>query len=389
MKNLVLLLSALIIGFSACKKEDIKNQQEADAWDTVPMNKVQVLASHNSYRKRTYEPIYNFVQSIKSALPASLNPDDWDYTHIPLHEQFSDYGVRSIEIDIYYDPNGGRFYNRGGMSLVSEPVESGIAELNLPGYKVLHIPDVDFETHYITFKQALTAVKNWSDAHPRHLPISIYVETKQETAGDRLPINGFVKGIPYTAESADELDAEIKAVFGANLDKVITPDKLRGDFNTLNEAALAGNWPKLKDARGKICFVMNGGMMSVYRQGKSSLEGRAMFLFANPGQTDAAFVIRNSPKGNEAAIADLVRQGYMVRTRADSNTEVAKTGDYSGATAALASGAQIVTTDYYKPDLRCDTGTVYTCYKVAIPDGKLARISPAFADYSVNGELKE
>lgn len=388
MKTISFAVALFLLATAGCKK-DVTSIETDTSWDTVPMNKIQVLASHNSYRKKTYTPIFNLVLSLKSFLPSNLDPEDWDYTHIPLDEQFTNYGVRSIEIDVYYDPNGGRFYKRGGLGLVGEPLESGIEDLKVPGYKVLHVPDVDYETNYYTFKQALQAVKKWSDAHPRHLPIVIYVETKEDTPGDQLAFSDFVKSIPYTTASMDELDAEIKDVFGATLDKVITPDKLRGNYSTLREAVLAGNWPTLKDARGKILFVMNGDGMNEYRAGKVSLEGRTMFVFAEPNDPDAAFIIRNSPKGNENKIADLVRQGFMVRTRADQSTEAAKTGDYTGATAAFESGAQIVSTDYYRPDYRCDTSSVFTCYKVNIPQNKLARISPAFTSYAVPTDVKE
>lgn len=388
MKNLCIVLVGLLFATAGCKKDVTSNAADT-AWDTVKMNKVQVLASHNSYRKRTYQPILDGLISLKGSLPASLDPEDLDYTHIPLPDQFNTYGVRSIELDIYYDPDGGRYYNRGGMSLIGENPESGIPELKDKGYKILHIPDIDFNTNYYTFKQALQTVKSWSEAHPRHLPIVIYIETKKETAADYLPVTGFVKGLPYTPQAIDDLDAEIKAVFGANLDKVITPDKFRGNYNTLREAALANNWPTLGEARGKIMFVTNGEGTDAYRAGKTTLEGRAMFVFAEPNDADAAFIIRNSPIGNETEITNLVKQGFMVRTRADDNVSFAKTDDHSQANAAFASGAQIVSTDYYRPDYRCDTSKVFTCYKVNMPDGKLARISPAFPNYSVKVDVKE
>lgn len=378
----------VLVAFSGCKRD--KQAEASGGWENVTINQIQVVGSHNSYRLRTNDSIFSLVQSLKGSLPAEYNPDGWDYTHLPFDEQFDDYGVRGLEIDIYWDPNGGRFYNRAGLSLVGLPIESGIQELNQPGYKVLHIPDMDYNTHYLTLRKALQAVKDWSDAHPRHIPIHIYVETKQSTAGDQLPLVGFVKGIPYTSQSCIDLDNEIKDVFGTNLDKVITPDDVRGTYASLNQAVLAGNWPKLKDARGKVIFVMNGGAMNIYRQGLESLEGRAMFVFASPGDKDAAFVIRNTAPGNEAAIADLVRQGYIVRTRADGDTKEARTGDYSRSIAAFGSGAQIVSTDYYKPDFRCDTSSVFTCYKIALPGGSVGRISPAFAgSVMVEGELTE
>jgi len=43
----------------------------------------------------------------------------------------------------------------------------------------------------------------------------------------------------------------------------------------------------------------------------------------------------------------MVKKGYMVRTRADSDTEEARANDRSSFQAACVSGAQIITTDYY------------------------------------------
>ena len=42
--------------------------------------------------------------------------------------------------------------------------------------------------------------------------------------------------------------------------------------------------------------------------------------------------------------------GYLVRTRSDANTTEARENDYSRFEAALESGAQIISTDYYLPD---------------------------------------
>lgn len=378
----------LTVSISACKKDP---SATSVAWEDVQINQIQILGSHNSYRQMTYKPIYEILEKLKSSLPADLNPDFLNYTHLPLEQQMNDYNVRSIELDVYYDHDGGRFYNRQGLAMIDtpEPVESNIPELNAPGYKILHIPDIDYNTNYYTFKSALSTVKNWSDAHPRHLPLIIYVETKQETAGDIIPITGFVRGIPYTPQFMDELDDEIRDVFGINLDKVITPDKFRGDYSTLREAALAQNWPTLKEARGKIIFVTDGEGMAAYRAGKNTLEGRVMFVFAEPEDADAAFVIRNTPIGHEAEISDLVKKGFMVRTRADADTKAARTGDYTGANAAFASGAQIVSTDYYRPDYRCDTSAVFTCYQVQIPGGGLARISSVFSNHEAKGNIEE
>ncbi len=48
-------------------------------------------------------------------------------------------------------------------------------------------------------------------------------------------------------------------------------------------------------------------------------------------------------------IKNLVALGYMVRTRADADTKEARENDYSRFEMAKASGAQVITTDYYLP----------------------------------------
>src|SRR5690606_14650120 len=111
-----------------------------------------------------------------------------------------------------------------------------------------------------TFKSALQAIKNWSDAHPKHFPLFINIETKEDSPADNSTLAGFgfLPALPYDAAALDALDTEIKAVFGENLDKVITPDKLRGNYATLNEAVRANAWTTIGAARGKIFFIIDG-----------------------------------------------------------------------------------------------------------------------------------
>jgi hypothetical protein len=273
--------------------------------------------------------------------------------------------------------------------LLGESDDSHIPELMQPGFKVLHIPDVDYMTNYYTFKSALQEVKNWSDSHPKHVPIFIYIETKNSTVADVIGALGFTPAIPYDASSGDALDDEIKSVFGQNLEKVITPDKVRGSYNTLREAVIAGNWPLLGQARGKIIFVMSGGLVNLYKQGHPSFQGRACFTFANATSNEAAFIILNDAIDDENEIKQRVSEGFIVRTRADGSTDAARTGDYSKMEAAFRSGAQIVSTDYYKPDERAGQPG-WTNYQVKFPNNELARINRVSAAEQVNiGIIRE
>ena len=86
-------------------------------------------------------------------------------------------------------------------------------------------------------------------------------------------------------------------------------------------------------------------MGPVYLKGHASLKGRILFTNADPGTPDAAFIEQNDAPAE--AINALAQQGYLIRTRADSDTKEARENDKSSFVAACASGAQIITTDYY------------------------------------------
>src|SRR5262245_44647601 len=316
-----------------------------DQIDGLRLNQIQVVGSHNSYRRRTYEPIFQLVKSLAASLPDDLSPDSLDYDHLPLPQQLVDYRMRGLEIDLFNDPEGGQYYNRQGLRFVTppEPVASNIPELLEPGLKVLHMPDIDYETHHYTFRSALQTIAAWSDAHPMHVPLAIQLETKESTIADALPSLMLTTAVPFDAAAAASIDTEIRAVFAES--RIITPDEVRGTHATLEEAVLAGGWPTLAAARGRVLFFMEGAAVDEYVAGAPGLVGRLVFANSQPGDAHAAVVIANDAIAGQATIADMVSKGYIVRTMADGGTIQARSGDVSERDAALASGAQIVSTD--------------------------------------------
>ena len=332
------------------------------------LNQTQVIGSHNSYHVQPREPLWSALRSFDPLLAAGI-----EYTHSPLGVQFDDEEVRQIELDVFADSTGGLYDQRVIMPLLGLPADSGIPELEQPGFKVLHIQEIDFETTCWTFVQCLQQVKLWSDAHPRHLPIAILVELKDAPIPDPLQL-GFVQPQPIGPAELDALDAEIRSVFPEQ--QMLTPDDVRGSHATLDEAIVTDGWPTLGAARGEVMFLMDnaGQYRTDYVAGHPNLDGRVLFTNANPGEPDAAFVKRNDPLGaNTAVIQDLVRRGYLVRTRADADTIQARTGDTTQRDAALLSGAQLVSTDYPVPGRATPLGTDYVAQ---IPDGHPARCNP-------------
>lgn len=397
MNRFIIIAACLVVSVGSCKKEQTKilitETFDNGPTDSLRLNQIQVIASHNSYHLYPDDSVYALLLRLDSLgfLPSQYAPTGIDYTHLPFEQQFDDYNVRGLEIDFYNDPVGGQFYYWKGRKLLGLDYESHIPELLQPGFKIVHIPDFDYRTNYYTFVASLKAVYNWSVAHPNHLPIFINIETKEEAVGDEPAASGLdlTHAIPFDASACDKIDEEIKSVFGENLDKVITPDDVRGTYATLEQAALANNWPQLAQARNKVVFIMQGPAESLYKAGHPSLQGRAMFVYSNPGTPEAAFVIYNSPGSQFNSIRNRVSQGYIVRTRADDGTTEARTGDYTQMNKAFDSWAQIVSTDYYKADARAGN-TGWTDYHVQFPNGELVRIDSVSAPAQLNlGLIKE
>jgi hypothetical protein len=333
--------------------------------DSLRLNQIQVVGSHNSYH------IQPRPELLKVLLSFGTLAQGLEYTHPPLDQQFESQGVRQIEIDVWADPAGGLFANRAALKIVHEPTASGIPELSQPGFKVLHIQDIDFESNCWTFVECLQTVKSWSDAHPGHVPIMILIEAKDDPLP--IPLTGGAVPIPIGTAEFDALDAEIRSVLPPA--KVITPDAVRGPHATLEEAILTDGWPTLAQSRGRVLFTLdNASKRDAYIAGHPSLAGRVLFTNAEPGDPDAAFVEINDAVPDYDRIQRTVRAGYIVRTRADADTVEARANDTSVRDAAISSGAQFVSTDYPVPD-----PAIGTDYQVTLPMGMPARCNPLTA----------
>lgn len=325
----------------------------------LKLNQIQIIGSHNSYKKLPDPRVMKFLMKFRKQLGKGNNPIGIDYGQLPFDSQFTGYQVRGLEIDIQNDPKGGTFYKRKINALVHGMHQnSGVEALRQPGFKVLHIKDVDYQTNYFTFIDALTALKKWSDDHPNHLPLFINLETKTGGPGDAsgfLRFLGFKRTVPFDAAAADSIDAEIRRVFGNDLSSILTPDRLRGKYASLDEMAKQDGWPLLDQCRGKIVFIMLGDVKDLYLKDHPGLSGRAMCMYSNPGAAECAFIMQDDPIHDSASIPELVKKGYIVRTRSDAETVESRNNDTRPRDAALKSGAQIISTDYYKPDLRFST----------------------------------
>ena len=329
------------------------------------LNQIQVIGTHNSYHAGLTPQVARLLQS---ANPKAF--EDLDYSHAGLTTQL-DHGIRQVELDIFADAKGGRFAHPFGARLAPGGAAAfdPAGVMARPGFKVMHIQDIDYVSTCQPFVACLGEIATWSRAHPGHTPIFILVETKTQPPIAAVP--GMVSPEPFDAGALDALDREIRQVFKPA--EVITPDNVRGDHASLAEAVAQGGWPRLSDARGKVVILLDQTDISAaYLAGHPALAGRVAFTNAEPGRADAAFVEQND--GSPEAIAALVRQGYLVRTRADSDTAEGRSGATERRDRALASGAQIISTDFagFEP-------ARWTGYAVSLPGGAPVRCNPVTA----------
>lgn len=337
------------------------------------LNEIQVIGTHNSYAipadPRVMALMAPRIAALTGAMMERLNPEQraalteehpsgisdlrttLDYVQMPIEAQLRS-GARSLEFDLHPDPAGGLYADPLPYQMLRKAGESDLAPiqteaLRLPGMKVQHVADVDFRSQCPAWRDCLMTLRQWSDANPGHSPVFILLEPKQGGLARVFP--GAAQVPPFDAAAFAEVDRSILSVLGS--DKVFTPDQLRGGYPTLEAAAKAGAWPRLSAVRGKFVFLylvpgLDFARFSPYLDGTPSLQGRAAFVQGLPGMAHTAFVLVDNALVKPDRIPALVRQGYLVRTRADIDTDEARRNDPRRRDQALASGAHVISTDY-------------------------------------------
>ena len=341
----------------------------------VRINQAQVIGTHNSYHLRGHESLRKLMATYAPDLAREL-----DYSHRLLAEQFSRLGIRQIELDCFADPQGGLYAEPRGpkaaaaLGLPPVPDHDPEHRLRAPGFKVMHVQDIDYFSSVLTLKVGLQQVRAWSEQHPRHFPIFILLELKEDR-----PIPQLTQPIPFDERELDALEAEILSVFPR--EKILAPDDVRGKEPSLPEALRKHGWPTLKAARGKVMFGMDNksAVRDLYLKGHPALEGRLIFVSVRPTHPAAAWMKENNAIEDFDRIQELVKSGFLVRTRADSDTAEARRNDTRRRDQALASGAQFISTDYPEPN------PAFSPYAVHFENGIVVRINPVNGDPSLRG----
>ncbi|MFP6629735.1 MAG: Ca2+-dependent phosphoinositide-specific phospholipase C [Myxococcota bacterium] len=364
--------------------------------DDLRMNEVQLIGSHNSYHIQPDAVLDSVMVLVLADAPVALDglcPGETvadncvqrlRYTHPSLDVQLGEMGIRQFELDVFAEPLGfgmqenlyqypfgWHFFLPEYPALPGMPFDPALAE---DGFKVFHVQDIDFRSTCYTLVACLTTIRDWSLANPRHIPILVLIEVKDdllpEVVVETPPIGVIPWAVPepFSARMFGLLEAEIRSVFGE--DHLLTPDDVRGGYETLREAVLSEGWPTLLEASGKVYFALdNGGSyLATYLSPRPSLAGAVMFTSSPPEAAEAAFMKRNDPYDPE--IPGLVADGFLVRTRADVETQEAIANDTARRDQAFASGAHFVSTDYRDPDL------LLSPYQVAFEGDTTFRCNP-------------
>lgn len=257
---------------------------------------VQSKGTHNSYHQAP-DPV--------------LDPSH-AYDQPSLTEQLDRHHVRQLELDLHRTESG--------------------------AWQVFHLPAIDPETSCLALVDCLGEVAAWSAAHPWHLPITIWLEPKDD-------LDSVVEGLqPIDREALLGLDAVLREALGA--ERLFAPDALRGPHATLPEALAADGWPTLATMRGRVLVALldSGTHRDAYLEGAPALEGRAMFVDRAADDAPHAALLKD---GGPDEVAAAVAAGLLVTVNgsaADDAPDAAATTD----AAQLAAGAHHVATD--RPD---------------------------------------
>ena len=274
---------------------------------SLRLNHLQARGTHNSYHRDPGFP--------------GREAAGWDYSHAKLERQLEEQGVRQVELDVHY--NWAR-----------------------DDFEVYHAWFGDDRSTCQLLRDCLAELRLWSDAHPDHPPLMVLIEPKDEgpprNAG--APADGDPFTSPMYEAEYEKLDRVVLESFGgASGDggRVLTPDDVTASGLTLRKSIVEHGWPKLRDVRQKVLFVVDGEEHGrEYSRGWSDLSGRAMFVQAEADQPVAAFVSRDGARlpGEEkcARMARLVAAGFMVRDYVD----------VDGFEASKAAGAHFISSDY-------------------------------------------
>jgi len=348
--------------------QDCEPLHAGNAEQCLRLNHIQVLGTHNSYKLAPVPALIEQLDRQREGWAGNIL-----YEHRPLTGQLESLGIRQFELDLFADPRGGLFSRPAGALLAGDRAFIDPPALREPGFKVLHVQDIDYRSHCLTLVACLAEIRDWSLANPRHLPIVVLLELKDAVREDFGELR-YTTPVRITADDLQRLHDEILSVF--DLEHLIRPDEVQGGASTLEESVRNGGWPTLAESRGRVLLTMDntGRHRELYRTHYPGPDDRLLFVSARPRQPDAGFIKMNDVLSEGDVIRRHVADGFLVRTRADIPLREGRSGDTTRRDAALSSGAQFISTDFPFPS------PFNRDYRVSLPGARgPARCNPVSA----------
>lgn len=283
---------------------------------TLRLNEIQMKGTHNSYHVR----------------PEKYDSPAWEYDMPSLTNQLDKNGVRAFELDVHW--------SYGDFSVFHWPYD--------PGTKCFWLRDCVGE------------LKAWSEVHPGHAPLIVFLDLKYDLDGDNVMNHLWdLEGFFYDAWPRE---------------KIYTPDDFTGGYSDVHAALRSKGWPTLGEVRGKVLFVLLTGddLAKRYANDDRGLQGRRMWVSSgDTGWRHAGFMAYDDLRKSSAWVRGAVSRGFMTRTRAD-DFPTMDTNFPERFQLALSTGAQLIMTDYPVP-------YAVDGYDMTIPGGTPVRCNPLMA----------
>lgn len=247
--------------------------------NTLRLNEVQVLATHNSYKTM---PNMYFSKVIEVIWGQKVRNGHYG---MPFLTDQLDSGIRGLELDItmYGDD-----------------------------FILIHDPITDWRSNGPSLRLALEEIKIWSDVNQNHAPINLMFQVRSTFSPFSNKFGGLTQG------DLIALDALFEEIFGADM---ITPGEVKAGHSTLRQAVEIDGWPLFNDCKGKVyvTFLFDDKKAEqAYVNLDPTFSTQKGFIFArlNEGLKDYTAVIL-ADNAFEEGLADLVSKNYILRTRID------------------------------------------------------------------------
>lgn len=274
----------------------------------IKINQMRYLCTHNSYKQGLHKPanfFYNYI------IPYAIGKKS-NYGYDNITQQLN-IGIRGFEFDLYYLENEDEYR-----------------------FECYHNSWLETNSSVVDFEKGLEEIKMWSDYNPNHMPIFITIEPKDDVPFDKAKGMGKVE--------LEKLDNLILEYFP---EKIITYSQMLNGYGSFQEMREANGYIKLEDCIGKFVFLLHE-YENFEEYIDITAENRAMIplVWASSLKEnkylDLTCFAQDHDYFHPEKLEPLIADNYIVRTRLDIYPKY----EFETTTARLATGAQLVCTDY-------------------------------------------